>query len=216
MSKHDSSSRRHTQAVFLRRGFKRRLTRDDDLHPFGKFEAHCWAIYFESRFKHTSSPYQSGVAPAVTLLFCLRGHFAEKPNLQFVNLCSCCWHKSEWFHRPGQASLSVAFGAAGSKLCLFSLRRKRRSRPLTVPMLLLSIKVGELRLSSLFWLMVSMREAIGGGNRESKGDICAGLGSHWVDLGHSCSGLRGADGKRRGYAVKRHRSVSQPASLCVC
>lgn len=105
--------------------------------------------------------YQRWVAPAVTLLFCLWVISLKSLICSFVNLFSCCWHKSEWFHRPGQASESVAFGAAGFKMCLFSLRRKRRSRQLTFLTPLLSIKPSELRFS-LFWLMVSMRETIAG------------------------------------------------------
>lgn len=47
-------------------------------------------------------------------------------------------------------------------MCLFSLKRKRRSQHLAAPTPLLSIHPSELRLSSLFWLVVSMSETIGG------------------------------------------------------
>lgn len=49
-----TQARGGTLAVVLRRGFKRRLN-DDDLYRFCTFGAHCWAIYFVWRFKHTSS-----------------------------------------------------------------------------------------------------------------------------------------------------------------
>lgn len=74
--------------------------------------------------------------------------------------------------------MAVAFGAAESQICLFSLRRKRRSQQLTVPLWLLSKRLGELRLSSLFWLMVSMREAIGGGTVRAKVTFVPG----WVPI----------------------------------
>lgn len=62
---------RASLAVFLRWGFKRRPN-DDDLYRICKREAHCWAIYFVSRFETHQQRYQKCVAPAVTLLFCLR------------------------------------------------------------------------------------------------------------------------------------------------
>lgn len=160
--------------------------------------------------------YQSCVAPAVTLLFCLRVISLKSLICSFVNLFSCCWHKSEWFHRPGQASESVAFGAAGFKVCLFSLRRKRRSRQLTFLMLLLSIKAQ--RASLLLSVLahgVDERDDWWE-DRESKGDICAGLSSHWADLGHSCTSLQGADGKRRGMQLKGiSESVNRPHCVSV-
>lgn len=126
------------------------------------------------------------------------GHFTRNRNLQFWQFFLCCWNKSEWLHRPGQASVSVAFRAAGITKCLFSLRSEEEGLIANCLDVALSIKPESLGLPHHVhlsgqndWLR----------SRESKGDFRVSLGSHQVDLGHSCVRLETPQG---GRAVKKH------------
>lgn len=87
------------------------------------------------RFQHVknllsliATHYLSYVAAAVTTLLCLLVISLESLICSFANLFPCCWRNSEWLHRPGQASVSVAFGAAGFTKGLFSLRGEEEGR----------------------------------------------------------------------------------------
>lgn len=71
--------------------------------------------------KKRATHYQDCVAPVLTTLLCLLVISLRSRSCSFVNLFPRCWQKSEWLHRPAQASVYVAFRAVGHTKCLFSL-----------------------------------------------------------------------------------------------
>lgn len=183
----------------------------------------CWLIQIRSslsclarierfpRMKNYSfwaTHYQNCVAPVVTTLLCLPAISLKNVICSFVNLFPCCWNKSEWLHRPGQASVSVAFRAAGITKCLFSLRSEEEGLTANCLDVALSIKPESLGLPHHVHLSTQndwLR------SRESKGDFRVSLGSHQVDLGHSCVRLETLQG---GRAVKKHMYPSFIKSNC--
>lgn len=156
--------------------------------------------------------YQNCAAPAVTPLFCLLVISLKSLICSFVNLFTCCWHKNKRLHRPGHASVSVAFRAVGFTKCLFFFLESEEEELTANYLGSAFVNKTQSAWDSLSVLPhhvdVSVRNDWSG-NRESKGDINAGPGSHQVDLGHSCVEFWVAVERQCRDAIKWHLLASK-------